>query len=230
MAKKTPNLSEFLTYLASISDVKEQRIPPLNQLSKQLGISIATLREQLEVARSLGIVEVKPKIGIRKLPFDFSASLKPGFTYAIQNGCLSYSKLADLRKHLETAYFVEAAQTLDLLTLDRLDYLVKTSIQTIKLNPGRVPVQEHREFHTLIYKHLQNQYLDGILDSFWEVYHLSGLEVYPDFTYTEKVWQYHARIVDQLRKRDFSSGLSLLVEHMDLLNQRVKPLQRLSFE
>jgi DNA-binding GntR family transcriptional regulator len=77
---------------------------------------------------------------------------------------------------------------------------------------------------------LNNQYLDGILDAFWEVYHLSGLEVYPDFTYVERVWQYHARIVEQLRNRNYSAGLSLLIEHMDLVNQREKPVQRLSFE
>jgi len=223
-------LSEFLTYLASIPDDSNQRIPPLNVLSKQLGISIATLREQLEEARSLGIVEVKPKVGIRKLPYDFSAALKPGLNYALHSGCISYEQFADLRKHLETVYFVEAAQTLNVQTIEQLEELVQSAFLCIQKFPGKVPVKVHREFHLLIYKHLNNQYLDGMLDAFWEVYHLSGLEVYPDFTYVERVWQYHARIVEQLRNRNYSAGLSLLIEHMDLVNQREKPVQRLSFE
>jgi DNA-binding FadR family transcriptional regulator len=230
MSTLVPNLSELLSYLATLSDEDDQRIPPLHILSKQLGISVATLREQLTEARSLGIVEVKPKAGIRKLPYDFSAALKPGLHYAILGECLSYHQFADLRKHLETAYFVEAAQTLDNRTIDRLDQLVKEAQLIIQRNPGMVPAKEHREFHTLIYKHLENQYLDGILDAFWEVYHLSGMEVYPDYTYVERVWQYHARIVDQLRNRNYSAGLSLLIEHMDLLNQREKTIPRLSFE
>lgn len=230
MSTLDPNLSELLSYLATLSDEDDQRIPPLNILSKQLGISVATLREQLTEARSLGIVEVKPKAGIRKLPYDFSAALKPGLHYAILGGCLSYEQFSDLRKHLEIAYFIEAAQTLDTRTIDRLDQLVKEAQLIIQRNPGMVPAKEHREFHTLIYKHLENQYLDGILDAFWEVYHLSGMEVYPDYTYVERVWQYHERIVDQLRNRNYASGLSLLIEHMDLLNQREKTIPRLSFE
>jgi len=224
------NLSEFLTFLASVPEDNDQRIPPLNELSKQLGISVATLREQLEEARSLGIVEVKPKAGIRKLPYNFSSALKPGLNYAIHGGCISYTQFADLRKHLESAYFIEATQKMDTDMMDQLDDLVKSAIEIIKNNPGKVPAEEHRAFHTLIYKNLNNQYLDGILDAFWEVYHLSGLEVYPDFTYVERVWQYHARIVEQLRNRNYSAGLSLLIEHMDLLNQREKTVQRLSFE
>lgn len=226
----TPILSEFLTYLTTLPDQADQRIPPLNILSKQLGISVATLREQLEEARSMGIVEVKPKAGIRKLPYDFSTSLKPGLYYALHEGCIAYEQFADLRKHLETVYFVEAAQALDAQSINQLDELVKTALQEINENPGKVPASEHRQFHTLIYTFLNNQYLDGILDAFWDVYHMSGLEVYPDFTYTERVWQYHARIVDQIRNHNYSAGLSLLIEHMDLLNQREKPVQRLTFE
>lgn len=223
-------LSEFLTYLAALPVESDQRIPPLNILSKQLGISVATLREQLEEARSMGVVEVKPKAGIRKLPYDFAAALKPGLAYAMHGGCISYQQFADLRKHLETVYFVEAAQTLDNRAIDHLENLVESTLMTIKETPGKVPFKAHREFHTLIYKELNNQYLNGILDAFWEVYHLSGLEVYPDFTYIERVWQYHARIVEQIRNRNYSAGLSLLIEHMDLVNQREKPVQRLTFE
>lgn len=230
MVEMKRTLSEFLTYLAALPEGPDQRIPPLNILSKQLGISVATLREQLEEARSMGVVDVKPKAGIRKVPYDFSAALKPGLSYAMHGGCISYQQFADLRKHLETVYFVEAAQSLDNQAIERLDHLVGSAMKMIQDNPGKVPVKEHREFHTLIYKSLNNQYLDGILEAFWEIYHLSGLEVFPDFTYIERVWQYHTRIVDQIRNRNYSAGLSLLIEHMDLLNQREKPVQRLSFE
>ncbi len=230
MSNTSPNVSELLAFLATLPEEEDQRIPPLNELSKQLGISVATLREQLTEARSLGIVDVKPKAGIRKLPYSFSTALKPGLHYAIMGGCLSYEQFADLRKHLELAYFVEAAQTLNTVTIDRLDQLVGEAKLIIQKNPGIVPAKEHREFHTLIYRHLENQYLDGILDAFWEVYQMSGMEVYPDYTYVERVWQYHARIVDQLRNRNYSAGLSLLIEHMDLLTQREKTIPRLSFE
>lgn len=230
MTPAKQDLSEFLTYLALIPTDADQRIPPLNELSKQLGISVATLREQLEEARSLGIVDVKPKAGIKKLPYDFSAAIKPGLFYAVESDCFSYQQFADLRKHLEAAYFVEAAQSLPIPEIERLDELVKLAQAKIKDPPGKVPAEEHREFHMLIYKNLNNQYLNGVLDTFWQIYHLSGLEVYPDQKYIDRVWQYHARIVEQVKAKNYSQALVLLVEHMDLVNQREKIIPWSSFE
>ncbi len=188
MIAKKPLLSEFLLYLSSLPEDSIQRIPSLLQLSKLLGISVATLREQLEEARSLGLVEVRPKAGIKKLPYDFSKAIKPGLTYAVRAGSLSYHQFADLRRHLENAYFIEAAQTLTPFDIDRLNDLIKNARTGFRTTPGKVPAQEHREFHLSIYKNLKNQYLNGVLDAFWEVYHLSGMEIYPDVTYVDRVW------------------------------------------
>ena len=59
MSNKRPSIdvSEFLHYLASHKEA-EDGLPTLAELSRELGISVATLREQLEVARALGLVEV----------------------------------------------------------------------------------------------------------------------------------------------------------------------------
>lgn len=230
MTTKIYQLSELLVFLAALPEDTDQRIPSLIQLSKNLGISVATLREQLEEARSLGLVEVRPKAGIKKLPYDFSSAIKPGLVYAVKAGNLSYHHFADLRRHLESAYFIEAAQSLLQSDIDRLSELVLIAQSLLRETPVKVPVQEHREFHLCIYKNLKNQYLNGVLDAFWEVYHLSGMEIYPDVSYIDRVWQYHQRIVDQIRNKNYSLGLSLLTEHMELANQREKNIPRLAFE
>ncbi len=36
------------------------KIPSITEMSDELGISVATLREQLEVTRALGIIESRP--------------------------------------------------------------------------------------------------------------------------------------------------------------------------
>jgi len=230
MTAQNPLLSEFLIYLAALPEDSNQRIPSLIQLSKVLGISVATLREQLEEARSLGLVEVRPKAGIKKLPYNFSTAIKPGLIYAVSAGSLSYHQFADLRRHLENAYFIEAAQTLTPIDIEKLTDLIMRARAGFRTTPGKVPSKEHREFHLTIYKNLKNQYLNGVLDAFWEVYHLSGMEIYPDVTYIDRVWQYHERIVEEIRGRNYSLGLSLLTEHMDLANQREKNVPRLAFE
>ena len=56
----SPNISEFLRYLASHPEA-DDKLPSLNELSRELNISLASLREQLEVARALGFVEVRQK-------------------------------------------------------------------------------------------------------------------------------------------------------------------------
>ena len=63
--KSSIYLSEFLVYLAEKVSNGEEQLPSLSSLSKELNISVATLREQLEVARVFGLVEVRPKTGIK---------------------------------------------------------------------------------------------------------------------------------------------------------------------
>jgi hypothetical protein len=46
----SPEISEFLRYLASHEEA-ERGLPTLNELSRELGIGLAALREQLEGTR-----------------------------------------------------------------------------------------------------------------------------------------------------------------------------------
>ncbi len=61
----TPEISEFMRYLATHPEA-EDGLPPLDDLSRELGISRGALREQLEVARALGLVDIKPRTGTRR--------------------------------------------------------------------------------------------------------------------------------------------------------------------
>ena len=56
--------SEFIHYLLTKASQPGDRLPPLNELSTELGLSVGKLREQMEVARVLGLVEVSPRRGI----------------------------------------------------------------------------------------------------------------------------------------------------------------------
>ncbi len=83
---KSLELSPFLEYLVEKRNDQSDRLPPLNEISKKLGISIASLREQLEVARIMGLVEIKPKTGLRKLEYSFLPGLLNNLAYALQGG------------------------------------------------------------------------------------------------------------------------------------------------
>ena len=230
MAKTVNGLSQLLNYLVNIPDSSGSRIPPLNELSKELQISIATLREQLEVARVLGIVEVKPKTGIHKNNFSFYQAIKPGLDYAVMDDVTNFQHFAGLRKHLESAYFVEAAQSLSLAELNSLENLVQSALSKIEGSPIQLPNEEHRDFHMKIFANIENPFLQGLLETYWDLYHFHDFEYFPDHDYLLRVWHYHMRIIEQVKNRNFTQALALLIEHMDLLKQREKVVPRLSFE
>jgi DNA-binding FadR family transcriptional regulator len=223
-------MSEFLRHLAKISEDGEQRIPPLSQLSKDLGISVASLREQLEVARLLGIVEIKPKAGIHKSTYSLKPAVLASMTYAVETNSQWFKHLSNLRKHLEAAYFIEAVQLLSTSDIERLVLLNKRAQEKIRSIPTQLPSTEHRDFHLGIYQRLPNPFVLSILEVYWDLYRSTGLEIYPDLTYIDRVWQYHQRIVDAIRHGNLSQGLQIMVEHMDLLSQRERSAPRLSFE
>jgi len=105
-------LSEFLRYLVNHEQAEDQSLPSLADLSQELGVGIAALREQLEVARALGLVEVRPRIGIRRKAYSFLPAVRQSLAYALALDKTHFQAFADLRKHIEMTYWHEAVQKL----------------------------------------------------------------------------------------------------------------------
>jgi DNA-binding FadR family transcriptional regulator len=213
-------LNSFLKYLADKNNKDGCRLPSLSELSKSTQTSIPTLREQLEVARAFGFVEVKPKTGIRKNSYRFTPAVTASLAYALKENPVVFDQYADLRKHVESAYFEEAAA---LMTGEDIGNLEKLILQArVKLNskPIEIPFYEHRDFHLLMYSRLNNPFVTGLLEAYWQMYEEVGLNRYTDIAYQKKVWEYHEKIVDSIRQGEFSSSKKALLEHMILIQQR----------
>ena len=213
--------SQFLSYLASaqIAD-QEERLPALNDLSKELGVGLSVLREQLEVARALGLVEVRPRTGIRRLPYSFFPAVQQSLSYAIRRSPLAFEAFADLRNHLEACYWDEAVRKL--LPEDKLELqaLMRRAWAKLSSPMVQIPHEDHRNLHLLIYRRLENPYVIGILEAYWDAYEAIGLNVYTDLSYLQDVWRYHERMVNAICSGDYSDGLRALIEHKDLLFHR----------
>ena len=222
-------LSEFLRYLASRSP-EEERLPSLADLSQELGISVATLREQLEVARVMGVVDVKPKTGIRKLPYTFKPSVRQSLQYAVAVSPENFIAFADLRQHIEQAYWFEAVSLLTPQDFEALRALIRKAQEKLRGVPVQIPHQEHRELHLLIYRRLNNPFVLGMLETYWELYEAVGLDVYTELNYLQHVWKYHEKMVDAICAGDFNAGYHALIDHMNLLQQRSKTVRRQNFE
>jgi len=216
----TEFLSDFINYLAIHDQAGSQSLPPLNELSKTLNISVATLREQLEVARVLGLVDVRPRKGIRKLPYKFSPAVRLSLAYSLTCNIASFEEFADLRKHIEETYWHEAVGKLTAEDLIFLKSLITKAWTKLNGQPVQIPHIEHRLLHISIYRKLDNEFVNGLLEAYWDAYETIGLNVYTDLSYMQKVWQYHHEMVDAIINKEYDLGYQKLVEHADLINQR----------
>jgi DNA-binding FadR family transcriptional regulator len=151
-------------------------------------------------------------------------------SFAIAKDPDLFTSFSDLRRHLEAAYWKEAVGYLTSDDLVVLQDLVRSAKMKLQLSPPQIPHSEHRELHLLIYKRLNNPFVNGILEAFWTIYEESGMNVYADINYLDKVWQFHERMVEALVAGNLSEGYQALLEHMDLIYLRPKSKTQHSFE
>lgn len=224
-------LSEFLRYLADTHcEDGCDRIPSLSDLSQTLGISVASLREQLEVAKAMGLVEARPRTGIRRLPYTFKPAVAHSLTYALTVDPAAYENYANLRSHIEAAYWYQAVNLLTEQDHQELRGLITRAYEKLRGEPVQLPHAEHKILHLTIYRRLDNPFVMGLLEAFWEVYEVFGLDVYTDLAYQERVWDYHARMVEAICSRNYAVGYDALMEHMNLIYQREKKPVPQAFE
>lgn len=213
-------LNAFLEYLSRHQKREDSRLPPLSEICKITKTSNPTLREQLEVARAFGFVEVKTKTGIRKNRYRFSPAVTASLSYAVKEDSRMFDKYADLRKHIESAYFEEAAALLEEYDINRLKELIVEARNKLTYRPLEIPFFEHRDFHMLMYSRLDNPFVTGLLEAYWLMYEETGLNRYTDLEYQMRVWNYHEKIVEAIQQGEISSSKKALLEHMILLKQR----------
>lgn len=227
-SKSTNLLSEFLRYIAKKSALGEERIPPLALLSKELQVSIASLREQLEVARVLGFVEIKPKTGIRWLPYNFTPSMLLSVYYSITISPDYFDQFRDFRNHLEAAYFMESAAKLTRNDIEKLDQIVKDAEEKILSNPPQLPHPEHREFHATIFSKTQNTFAQSVFSVYWDVYEYQGYAIINDLDYLKRVWHYHRLVMEGIQTGNLNQSFDAFLEHKDLMikNNKNQPSQR----
>jgi len=217
---KSTNSFDFLEFLAFDQNGNGDRLPSLEALSAQYGVSISVLREQLQVARALGLVEVRPRTGIRRLPYSFAPAVRESLFYAMARDRRAFDQFADVRRHLERAYWFEAVEKLTAEDVGHLRSLVQRAEELLQGDPIRVPHAEHRELHLTIFRHVENPFVLGLLDAYWSAYEEVGLSRYAGIKYLNQVWAMHRAIVEAIAAGDFAKGHQILNEHFDLIDMR----------
>jgi DNA-binding FadR family transcriptional regulator len=218
--RTSPEISEFLRYLA-LHPEAETNLPTLSELSRELGISVAGLREQLEVGRALGLVDVRPRTGTRRLPYSFAPAVKQSLTYALTLNREYFQKYSQLRTHIENAFWDEAVALLTTEDKNELQNIITAAFDKLHGDPIQVPHEEHRRLHLLIYCRLDNPFVMGVLEAYWDAYESVGLNMYTGgVDYQEKVWGFHKIMVQSICNGNYAAGRKALVTHIDLFAPR----------
>jgi DNA-binding FadR family transcriptional regulator len=221
-APKVEQAYELLRYLAEAPADQGARLPAIQDLARQLAISPAKLREQLEVARALGLVDVRPKTGIRRNNFSLRSALRVSLRYALAMDPASFEQLGEMRNQMEVAFWYPAVRLLHDQDKRRLQQLVEQAWAKLRGTPPQIPHHEHRELHLTIYSRLPNAFVRGLLESYWDAYEAVGLNVYTDLSYLQMVWTYHENMVRAITSGDFDAGYRVVVQHSGLLQDRVE--------
>src|SRR4051794_5017098 len=106
--------SDLLKYIVEEGFQPGDRLPTINELQEddRLGISISKVREQLEVARALGLVEVKSKTGMKMKPYSFSPAVRLSLFFALAQDQHNFELFGEVRNHIEVAFWNEACERL----------------------------------------------------------------------------------------------------------------------
>jgi DNA-binding FadR family transcriptional regulator len=213
--------SDFLNYILSRGLKPGDALPSLQELSKELGVNVGKLREQLEVARSLGLVEVRPRTGIRVRKLDFLPAIRLSLLFGIAMNRGLFESFSDMRNAIEVAFLPEAARRLTEPDITELRRLIAVAFSKLSSTPWiTIPHQEHRAFHMTIFTRLNNPFVIALLDAYWEAYEAVELNTYAHLDYWQEAWTYHQRILDFICKGDYEAAQVAFIEHTRLLRHR----------
>ncbi len=222
--------NDFIRYVTENAGEPGSQLPPLTELSQTLGISISKLREQMEVARALGLVEIRPRTGIQTQPYSLFPGLRTSMRYALSTGLASFQEIKDLREHLEMSFWKDAVHALTSEDKEKLEQLIQKTWKMLRGNPIQIPHTEHRELHLTIFSRLDNTFVHGILEAYWDAYEIIGLNMYTDYSYLEDVWTQHEMMVRAIVSGDYDQGFEALVNHFGILAKRPAGSRGLSDE
>ena len=215
--------SDFLNFIISRGYQPGDRLPSIQELTDgaHLDMSANKVREQLEVARMMGWVEVRSKRGTRIKEYAFTPAVRLSALYALACG-ERFESFASLRNHVEAAYWNEACALLEDADLDTMADCIDGANQKLDSPPIHIPNPEHRLFHLTVFTRLKNPFVLGILEAYWDLYEEVGVNRYMDYSYLRQVWDYHSRILQHIRSGDFDRARAAFIEHTRLLRYEPK--------
>lgn len=214
--------SDLLNFIIEQGFAPGDRLPSITELQAKdnLGISTSKVREQLEVARALGLVEVRSKTGTRLKAYEFAPAVRLSLYYALARDPRMFQAFSELRNHIEYAFWIEACEQLQPEDLVEMRACVQRAGEMLAGQWVRIPNDEHRAFHLTVFRRLENPFVTGLLEVYWDAYEAVQLNTYADYSYLQQVWDYHEKILTLIEQGDYEKARIAFMEHTQLLRHQ----------
>lgn len=210
--------SDLLNYIIAEGYAPGDSLPSIKELasSEHLGISISKVREQLEVARALGLVDVRSRTGTRLREFDFAPAVRTALLYALAQNVHRFEDFHDLRIGIEVSFWEDACVSLTTQCEAQMQDAIHEAQRKLNSHPVHIPLAEHRRFHLALFAGINNPFVYGMLEAYWDAYDQVAANHYADYDYLQRVWTYHANILNAIKEREYKIAKDLFVEHTRL--------------
>lgn len=199
-----------------------RKLPPLDELRKELGVSRGKLREHLIAAQAWGAVEMRPGDGTYVRPLDFYTPIRSLVLYSVALDKKNFDRYYELRTQLEVAFWQDATRRLSPEDKEELQRIVERAESRLQGDPVEIPHTEHRDLHLLTFARLDNEFVLGLLRAYWDAYEAVGLHLYFDYSYYERVWASHREMVEAIVAGRYGEGRQVLIRHFTLLRDRLR--------
>jgi DNA-binding FadR family transcriptional regulator len=211
--------SDLLNYIVENGFNPGDRLPTINDLKSDahLGISASKIREQLEVARALGLVDVRSKVGTHLKDYSFAPAVILSLKFALARDHSLFELFVQLRNHVVTAFWHEACTLLRDEDKQIMRDCVLAAREKLSGKRIQIPHEEHRTFHLTFFKRLENPFVTGLLEAYWDGYDTVRLNSYVDYDYLQSVWNYHESIIEAICAGDYDAAQKAFIEHTKLL-------------
>jgi len=214
-------MNQLVTLIEGGTVSPGDRLPTERELSDQLGISRASVRQALTGLAAMGLVESRPGYGT------FVTNRSADYTWQLD--AASALEILESRRAIESGTARLAALRRTDEDLAHLCEIVDT--MTEQVDEGVHPVDTDREFHRSIAVASHNsvllQAMEALADQMsgpeWHRMKLWGLSGEKQ---TRRIQDQHRLILDAIRARDEKRAETLMQEHLDRIIDDVHKAER----
>lgn len=218
--------AELRSYIQEHGLGPGDRLPSEGELATRFGVSRGAIREATRSLQTLGVIEAHHGNGLYVSAFSFRPIVEQ-LPYGLSYGGTQFSEIFQAREALETGLMSAVAS---LITADDLADCTRLAHEMDRLESiGEPTIDVDRDFHLSLYKVLGNSLVDGLIETFWDLYRgLDGTLPAPENPIRHA--PFHLAIVEALLANDAAEAMLCMRRHFDDVRNRLEALDTPSAE